>query len=119
MTESDLSTVGIWSYGLATVGFLAFAGRLTLGWRPGMRAALLLAATIVTTLWAGAGVAVLYRPGFAMWFASTAADALRYAVWFLFLGSLLHGKDSSARVMSVDGFPKWIVALGAIGLAAC
>ena len=35
VTESDLATIGIWSYGLAAAGFLAFAARLIIGWRPG------------------------------------------------------------------------------------
>jgi putative PEP-CTERM system histidine kinase len=119
MTETDLATVGLWSYGLATAAFLAFAGRLTLGWRPGMRAALLLAATLITALWAGAGVAAVYRPGFAMWFASTFADALRYTAWFLFLSSVLQGARLTAKTMWVGGIPRWIGVLVAIALVAC
>ena len=119
MTESDLATVGIWSYGLATVGFVAFAVRLALGWRPGIRAALLLAATVMTGLWAATGVAFSYRPGHALWFALAVADALRYAVWFLFLANLLQSTGSGTRAVWVDGIPKWLVALVAIALIAC
>ena len=120
MTESDLATVGIWSYGLAAVGFLAFAVRLMLGWRPGIRAALLLAATVVTALWAVAGAAVAYRPGYELWLGSTVADTLRYAVWFLFLGSLLHGMHGATQARpGRRRMPRWVTVLVAIALVAC
>ena len=119
MTESDLATIGIWSYGLAAAGFLAFAARLIIGWRPGMRAALLLAATVVTALWAAAGFVVSYRPGYGVWVASTVADALRYAIWFLFLGGLLQGARTDSSVLRVEAMPKWVVAIVAGALVAC
>jgi putative PEP-CTERM system histidine kinase len=119
VNESDLATLGLWSYGLATGGFVAFAARLALGWRPGIRAALLLAATVATALWAATGVGVSYRPGHAMWVALTVADALRYAVWFLFLGNLLEGAGSGTGALRLGGMPKWAVALVAVGLVAC
>ncbi len=119
MTESDLTTIAIWSYGIAAAGFLAFAGRLLIGWRPGIRASLLLAATVVTALWAFAVLVVLFRPGPLEWVASTVGDALRYAVWFLFLWALLESNRAGPRATGLGGIPKWVPALVAIALIVC
>ncbi|MCC6198355.1 MAG: PEP-CTERM system histidine kinase PrsK [Burkholderiales bacterium] len=118
MTDHDLATIGVWSYGLGAVGYVAFVIRLLLGWRPGVRAGLLLAATIVSAAWACLGVAVSYRPGMNLWVASVFADALRYACWFLFLGALLRGAataDASAR----SGPTLWIVVVAVALVPAC
>ena len=52
MTGSELGNAATWSYGLALVCYAAFAIRLAIGWRGDLRATLLIAATIATTLWA-------------------------------------------------------------------
>jgi len=112
VTQNELATIGAWSYGLGTVGYAAFGLRLLLGWRPGLRAALLLAAVVASALWAALGVAVVYRPTADLWLGSVFADAVRYAAWFLFLGALLRG-----AVVPGGGersLPVSIVALAAV-----
>jgi len=91
VTPSALTDFATWSYGLAAVGYLAFAVRMAVGWRHNLRATFLLCATVATVLWS------LGALGGAVWnsspsvLASNVADVLRYAFWFLFVGSLLQG----------------------------
>jgi putative PEP-CTERM system histidine kinase len=46
---------------------------------------------------------------------ANAADTLRYAIWFAFLGNLLGGERSRG---TATPFPRWIIALLALGLMA-
>ncbi|MEP7183471.1 MAG: XrtA/PEP-CTERM system histidine kinase PrsK [Betaproteobacteria bacterium] len=116
MTESTLANAALWSYGLAAAGFVAFAVRLALGWRSSLRAALLLAAVLATAGWAAAGFAVVYAPGAASWQASVGFDALRYAIWFLFLANVLKGVRGDQEPGRRS--PRLAVALAVVGLAA-
>ncbi len=97
--------------------FLAFAVRLSLGWRTGGRAALLLMATLATAVWAGMGGVVSWRPGYSAWFAATAADALRYAIWFIFLAILLQGDKAGLKLRKQTAVPWWLAAAAAVALA--
>ncbi len=106
-----IATIAAWSYGLAAVGYLAFAIRVGLGWRRSMRGALLFATILATALWAFAGFAVAVWPSALTGLAANAADAARYAIWFLFVVDLLAG----ARNERVEdewraGGPRWLVA---------
>ncbi len=57
---------------------------------------MLLAVVVVTALWAAAAMAVVVWPAAQTWLAANALDALRYAIWFAFLASLLQGKSIAA-----------------------
>ena len=97
-----------WSYGLALVAYLGFALLMALRWRPSIRAALLLAATLVTAVWAAAGLAVALsdRPG--LWLLSGVVDVLRYGIWFLFVGDLITGAGSDK---APPALPRWVVTV--------
>jgi putative PEP-CTERM system histidine kinase len=106
------ATVSAWSYGIALAGYLAFALRVAIGLRRNARAALLLAATLVTAGWAGLGVAASLHP--APWLvpAMIAADALRYGIWFAFLAILPRGASEASP------FARPIFVLAFVGLLA-
>jgi len=92
VTGSSLAAAALWSYGLAAAGFSLFAIRLAIGWRRNARGALLIAAIVATALWAAsAGLGAAVSPLAWTWVASNAFDALRYAIWFAFLATLLLG----------------------------
>lgn len=104
---------------MAAVGFAAFAIRLTLRWRFSARGALLLAAVSASTLWAVSGIVFAYRPAMPQWFASSVCDTLRYAAWFLFIGSLLKGEAKGGAPLRVQTvLPVWLLALIGVSLAA-
>ncbi len=117
MYGSSLANIAAWSYGLAAAGYVIFAIRMAFGWRSSVRAGLLLGATLATALWAAAGIAVALTASPVAWFGSNAADTLRYAIWFVFLGNLLRG-DGSAGTAPTTGWliPGWVVALVSVGL---
>lgn len=117
MSESEIATVGIWSYGLATAGFVIFAVRLLVGRRPGRRSALLLAATLATAVWALSGLLVAARPAPALWMVSTATDALRYGAWYAFLASLLAAGVAEAGARR-SGLSRWGTVAAVIALLA-
>jgi putative PEP-CTERM system histidine kinase len=119
VTPSEFATFVIWSYGLAAVGYLAFAIRMALGWRRSLRAVLLLGATLATVVWALSGVALGVWMSPTALVASSAADATRYAFWFLFVGNLLQGgRTADGMPEAPRPLPRWIVAAVTIALLA-
>lgn len=104
-----------WSYGLALVGYLAFAVLMALRWRPSLRSALLLAATLVTALWAAAGLAFALSDRLLPWMLLGFCDVLRYGLWFLFVDDLIAG----ARSGEARAFPRWVNAMVALALLSC
>jgi putative PEP-CTERM system histidine kinase len=92
VNTTTLSTVAAWSYGLAVIGYLAFAIRMLFGWRGGLRASLLFASALATMLWAASNLVAVVWPSATAWLASDVTDTLRYTVWFVFLANLLQAK---------------------------
>ena len=90
MSDST-TTAAVWSYALALIGYLAFALRMALGWRRGVRAALLLGATLATAGWAAGELVNALQGTHGAGLAVKAADALRYGLWFAFIRNLLEG----------------------------
>jgi putative PEP-CTERM system histidine kinase len=119
VTGSDLATVASWSYGLAAITYAIFALRLALGWRGGPRATLLIAAAIVTALWAAATVGGIQASPLS-WLAANVLDAVRYAAWFAFLAYLLKGQSADKAATAVLWTPgvRGPVVVVALALAA-
>ncbi len=119
MNESTLATAALWSYGIATAGFAAFAMRLALGWHWSGRATLLFAVTLASALWAASGVAVIFWPVPPAWFVTVVSDLLRYALWFAFVvGVLSAARDDHAPVTSARALPLWLLVMIVFTLAA-
>jgi putative PEP-CTERM system histidine kinase len=119
VTGSNALIAAIWSYGLASASFLAFAIRMALGWRGQRRAGLLLSAIVVSAFWAASEVAIAVWPGAVRLLVANVLDTVRYALWFGFLYSLVSTTRQDAAQLSkkLSPAPWWvIVALGA-GLA--
>ncbi|MEO8739673.1 MAG: XrtA/PEP-CTERM system histidine kinase PrsK [Casimicrobiaceae bacterium] len=119
MYESSHATIAAWSYALAAAGYVVFAIRMAFGWRRSVRATLLLGATLATALWAGAGIALALSDSPVAWLASNLADSVRYAVWFVFLASLLRGEENGVTSTGATALiPRWAMAVVAAGLVA-
>jgi putative PEP-CTERM system histidine kinase len=116
VNANTLATMAAWSYGLASVGYLGFALLMALRWRPSLRSALLLAATLVTSLWAAAGLAFALSDGPLIWMLSGFCDLLRYGIWFLFVGDLIAGARSGK---TTQAFPRWVNAMVALAMLVC
>src|SRR2546427_8157580 len=112
MSDTTLASTAAWSYGIALVGYVAFALRIWLGWGGGTRARLLLAATLATALWAGGGLASTLWMSPGAWLTSNLGDTLRYAIWMLFIASLLkRPQEAASQHVGPPAIPRWGVAL--------
>jgi putative PEP-CTERM system histidine kinase len=119
VNATTLGTIAVWSYSLAVIGYLAFAARMTFGWRGGVRASLLFAATLATALWAASSVVAVVWPSSTGWLASNVTDTLRYTIWFVFLASLLRAKPKLGGLPEARRqVPRRAVALVAVALLA-
>ena len=120
MTTSNLLTAAIWSYSLAAAAFCAFALRMMLGWRGGLRAVLLLSATVASTLWAAAELTLALWPSATTWVASNSLDTVRYTLWFAFLYSLVGGTRANAVRAGAKSVlvPWWLIVAVAVGFIA-
>ena len=93
MSDNVFATAAAWSYGCALLGYALFALRIAIGSSENLRARLLVVVLAATALWAAVctGVGIRTTPQWVL--AASAADALRYGAWFLFLGHLLAESD--------------------------
>ncbi len=93
----------VWSYGVAALAFAAFAVQLSIGWKGGGRALLLLASITLSVFWAGTTTAFAIDPNWPSWRLAHAFDTARVACAVAFLAViLLHSRhvqeaDAPAR----------------------
>lgn len=78
-----------WSYGLAALGFAAFATQLGLGWRGGARGGLILAVIFLSSCWAAAEAIYASTGLLTFGIAANLLDSFRICAWVGFLLSLL------------------------------
>lgn len=118
MMDNILGSVALWSYGLAAAGFFAFGIRLAMGFRATAPGSLMLAAVLVSALWASTGMLVATWPSPATWRGYVTLDAVRYATWFAFLWCVLRGGANTKSDGGPSALPIWFAALLVVGLAA-
>lgn len=118
MTDGLLYTPASWSYGLAAVLFVAFAVRLGIAWRGGLRASILLGAIVASALWACAVVAGLAFPDESGWpLAARVFDIARLGAWLAFLALLLDGWQRGRATRPWASTPRWLIGVAAALLA--
>jgi len=105
----------IWSFSIAAAAFAAFALLLSLRWRGELRSSLLLAAIVLSALWAVSAVAFAIKGSVPMWRTAAAFDVLRLVGLLAFVLLLLRGEASISGRPAGLGLP---LALGLLGLAA-
>lgn len=96
---SDFNYAGpaSWSYGFALIAFAAFGIQLALGSRGGARASMLLAAVVLSAVWAAAGLAYARTGDATLWAWCHALDVLRTGALCGFVILLLHGGRRGAQ----------------------
>ena len=77
---------------------------------------MLMATILATAAWAGACIVVAAAAAPARLAIADAADALRYATWFVLVGSLLYGKAAGDATGSFNRIPRWLTALATLAL---
>lgn len=115
-----MDSPAIVSYGLGLAAFVFFAVQLTLGWRGGLRASLLLGTVAVSALWQGTGLLFSVSESQGAWLAYRLFDALRIGGWFAFIFSITFRED--AKVLRSSGErvlpPVWPATLVGVFLLA-
>ena len=119
MMDNTVGTVALWSYGLAVAGFFAFLIRLGMGFRATARGSLMVAAVLVSAIWALTGMLATWWPSAATWQSYVTLDAVRYAIWFAFLWSVLRGGEKTrTATLASRPLPIWFAAVLVAGLVA-
>jgi putative PEP-CTERM system histidine kinase len=111
--DSPLATVTAWSYGLAAVGYAAFALQLGFGWRGGLRGLALLAAVALSAGWGLLVLAYAWLGSPLLLAGAALADVLRVGGWFAFLLLLVKRPDGDASPESGTQQPSWLMPLAA------
>lgn len=101
----------VWSYGVAALGFSAFAVQLSIGWKGGGRAVLLLVAMTLSVFWAAVSIAFAVSPSWSLWLTAHAFDTLRLTCAVAFLAVVLLYPPQLRGAASSGRRPLWIFAL--------
>ncbi|HEY9381201.1 MAG TPA: XrtA/PEP-CTERM system histidine kinase PrsK [Burkholderiales bacterium] len=118
MNEINFAVPASWSYGFALFAFAAFALQLGLGWRGGARASMLLAAVVLSAVWAAAGLAYTRLGDSWLWMLCRMLDLLRTGALCAFVMLLLYG-GRTATLRAAQRTPERSPAFaGALILAA-
>ena len=105
----------IWSYGFAALIFAAFAVRLSLSWRGGLRASVVFGAAAASALWAGFVFAALALSTPELWSLARIFDVVRVGAWLAFLMLLLGEWTDFSAVVRQFNARSWRL-LGIAGL---
>ena len=97
MTNTFPYIPAIWSYGLAGLVFVTFAGMMIFRWRGGTNALVLFCSIVFSAWWAFSVFAVLLSQNSELWRMAAIADAARISGWLAFLTLLVDGGKSEAR----------------------
>jgi putative PEP-CTERM system histidine kinase len=123
MTATSLATAAAWSYGFALAFYAGLAFRMALGWRRSPRAAALIFAVLATAGWAAACIVLGTAPNEKALLATNVGDFLRYAGWFGFITSVLHGaapadhRETGARVRRLASLGVLSALIAALALS--
>jgi putative PEP-CTERM system histidine kinase len=113
--STTFSTVGMWGYGLAAVGFSVFLGGLVAARRLPAQPGLLLAALASSAAWAIAGVLFALDGEVGWWTAHVLLDLLRIGLWLALLASLIRPAASQA---GRPDLARWVIAAAAAVVVA-
>ena len=117
--NANLPTVAAWSYGLAAIGYAAYALYLGFASRGGVRSVALALTVGLTALWAFISCAFALTEANALYQTAAFLDVLRIGAWFGFLLLLMQPEHTEADAAGYRR-PAWLVpvaaALVALGL---
>lgn len=97
MLEFALHSPASLTYGFCALAFIAFLVHVSLGWRGGIKATVLVATLAASVIWATLNVAFALTENATLWRAQAGFDALRVGGWLLFLGLVLAGQRDRLR----------------------
>ena len=118
----ELGAVAPWAYGFALLVFVAFSAYLGLGWKGGGLGARVLAAVVLSALWAALELlSIAYWPQLRITNVPAFADFARLAAWSFFFSGLLRQASpdlAGSRRLNVLLPAGWtLMGAGVVGLA--
>ena len=111
MTDAFPTNPAIWAYGIAGIIFSVFALQLLLSWKGGLRASVLLSASITSAAWSLCVALALAYAVPALWSTARAIDAIRLGIWLLFLLLLVGSPGGKPKLISVTEISRPLAAL--------
>jgi hypothetical protein len=113
MPEAEAFVQAAWGYGLAAAAFAAFSVLLVAGWKGGLRVTALLAAIVLSALWAAFSAAYAITPSAGTGMAARVFDVLRLVAWFAFVAAVSRGGQPAGGMGRVG----WLAALASVAAA--
>jgi len=118
VTEDNLLTAALWSYGFAAAAFCLLTLRMMVGWRGGRPAVLLLAASAASALWSASDATLTLWPSSTIGVVSSSLDIARYVLWSAFLYHLVTSVGSGETSDRGRAEVAWMIGLITLGVLA-
>jgi putative PEP-CTERM system histidine kinase len=112
------TTPAIWAYGIAGIIFSIFTLQLILSWKGGVRALVLLCASIASAAWSISIAAALAFSIPDLWMAARAIDPIRLGIWLLFLLLLVGSRGTNPKLIGLTEISRSLSALALLLVAA-
>lgn len=107
--QTPTLALAFWGYSLTAIGFTGFAVQLTLGWKGGLRAALLMAAICLSAIWAGCGAYFAQTDTVLTWNIVNVFNTARLMAWFALLLAILYPRSNAKHTQPNATIPKWVI----------
>lgn len=118
MIEAFPTTPAIWAYGIAGIIFSIFTLQLILSWKGGVRALVLLCASIASAAWT---ICIAVALAFSMpdlWMVARAIDPIRLGIWLLFLLLLVGSRGTNPKLIGLTEISRSLSALALLLVVA-
>jgi putative PEP-CTERM system histidine kinase len=116
--EAFPTTPAIWAYSIAGIIFSIFTLQLILSWKGGVRALVLLCASITSAAWTIFIATALAYSKPDLWIAARAIDPIRLGVWLLFLLLLVGSRRANPKLIGLTEISRSLSALALVLVAA-
>jgi putative PEP-CTERM system histidine kinase len=112
------TTPAVWAYSTAGIIFSVFALQLMLSWKGGVRALVLLCASIASAVWTMCIAAAVAFSIPDLWAAARAIDPIRLGIWLLFLLLLVDSRHTNPKLIGLAEISRPISVLASLLVAA-
>jgi putative PEP-CTERM system histidine kinase len=116
--EAFPTTPAIWAYSVAATIFSIFTLQLILSWQGGVRALVLLCASVASAAWT---ICIATALAFSMpdlWIAARAIDPIRLGIWLLFLLLLVGSRGANPKLIGLIEISRSLSGLALVLVAA-
>jgi len=116
--EAFPTTPAIWAYSIAAAIFSIFTLQLILSWQGGVRALVLLCASVASAAWTICIATALAFSIPDLWITARAIDPIRLGIWLLFLLLLVGSRGANPKLAGLTEISQPLSALALLLVAA-